>query len=88
MQSSSKPAPKPTKTHAAAPTPSSTPTPSPSPAAYGYKHADQSMNTVWVLPAVLALILALLVGGPGVVALRGTESGRRAGARLRRLVRR
>jgi hypothetical protein len=88
VQSSSKPAPKPSKAYTAKPTPSSTPTPSPSPAAYGYKHADQSMNTVWVLPAVLALILALLVGGPGVVALRGTESGRRAGAQLRRLVRR
>jgi hypothetical protein len=88
VQSTSKAASKPTKTHTASPTTSATPTPSPSPAAYGYKHADHSMNTVWVLPAVLALILALLVGGPGVVALRGTESGRRAGAQLRRLVRR
>jgi hypothetical protein len=80
------------KARAAKPAPSSrpasSPSPSPSPAAYGYKHADKSMNTVWVLPAVLLLILALLVGGPGMLALRGTPTGRRAATRMRRLVRR
>jgi hypothetical protein len=62
--------------------------PSPSQAAFGYKHADRSVDTAWVLPAVLVLILAMLIGIPAVVALRGSESGRRSVTRLRRLVRR
>ena len=77
------------QTHTARPTPSSTaPTPSPSPAAYGYKHGDQSIEHAWVLPAVLVLILALLIGGPGRSRCAVRESGRRAGAQLRRMVRR
>ncbi|HEY2296733.1 MAG TPA: hypothetical protein VGH43_03305 [Jatrophihabitans sp.] len=61
---------------------------SPSPAAFGYKHGDRSVDTAWVLPVLLVLILAVLVGGPAVVALRGSDSGQRAVARVRRLVRR
>lgn len=79
--------PKPAKSAA---TTSATPaaSPAPSAAAYGYKHGDQSMSTGWVLPAVLLLILALIIGGPGVAALRTTPSGRRALKQLRRVVRR
>ncbi|HEY8300359.1 MAG TPA: hypothetical protein VIG48_00535 [Jatrophihabitans sp.] len=88
------PAPRPTADRKAKP--SATPTPdaavppsaSPSPAAYGYKPMDTGVDTAWVLPAVLVLILALLVGAPGALALRGTGTGRRITGRLQKLVRR